>query len=106
MKVKMEFDVTPEEARRLLGLPDVSPVNDLLVERLRDQVEKGLDGTLLRNMMQSVVKGGTQGLDAYQTLLGTIMGRARSGNEAPTDPPMAPPAAPTDQGANTGPGKT
>jgi hypothetical protein len=51
MKVKMEFDVTPEETRRLLGLPDVSPVNDLLVERLRDQVEKGLDGTLLRNMM-------------------------------------------------------
>lgn len=101
MKVKMEFDVTPEETRRLLGLPDVSPVNDLLVERLRDQVEKGLDGTLLRNMMQSVIKGGAQGLDAYQTLLATIMGRARNGNEAPTDPTMP---MPTDQGANTGPG--
>lgn len=100
MKVKMEFDVTPEETRRLLGLPDVSPVNDLLVERLRDQVEKGLDGTLLRNMMQSVVKGGAQGLDAYQTLLATIMGRARNGNESPTDSPI-----PTDQDANTGPGK-
>ncbi|MCC5885126.1 MAG: hypothetical protein JJT88_01700 [Gammaproteobacteria bacterium] len=103
MKVKMEFDVTPEETRRLLGLPDVSPVNDLLVERLRDQVEKGLDGTLLRNMMQSVIKGGAQGLDAYQTLLATIMGRARNGNEPPAEPPPPPP---TDQGANTGPGNT
>lgn len=101
MKVKMEFDVTPEETRRLLGLPDVSPVNDLLVERLRDQVEKGLDGTLLRNMLQSVVKGGAQGLDAYQTLLATIMGRARNGNEAPADTAMP---MPGDQGANTGPG--
>lgn len=99
MKVKMEFDVTPEETRRLLGLPDVSPVNDLLVERLRDQVEKGLDGTMLRNMMQSVIKGGAQGLDAYQTLLATVMGRARQGNEPPAEPPVS-----TDQDANTGPG--
>lgn len=104
MKVKVELDVTPEETRRLLGLPDVSPVNDLLVERLRDQVEKGLDGTLLRNMMQSVIKGGAQGLDAYQTLLATIMGRARNnGNEPPEEPPPEPPK-PTDQGAKTGPG--
>lgn len=99
MKVKMEFDMTPEETRRLLGLPDVSPVNDLLVERLREQVEKGLDGTLLRNMLQSVIKGGTQGLEAYQTLLATIMGRARSGSEPPADSPL-----PSDQDANTGPG--
>lgn len=103
MKVKMEFDVTPEETRRLLGLPDVSPVNDLLVERLREQVEKGLDGTLLRNMMQSVIKGGAQGLDAYQNLLANVLGRSRSGNEPPAEPTPAPPK-PTDQGANTGPG--
>ena len=101
MKVKMEFDVTPEETRRLLGLPDVSPVNDLLVDRLRDQVEKGLDGTMLRNMMQSVIKGGAQGLDAYQTLLATIMGRARNNNEPPTEPPTPP-----NQGTPSGPGNS
>lgn len=104
MKVKVEFDMTPEETRRLLGLPDVSPVNDLLVEKLREQVEKGLDGTLLRTMMQSVIKGGTQGLEAYQNAIAAIMGRARNGAEPPPEPP--PPPASSDQGAKTGPGNT
>ncbi|TVS18043.1 MAG: hypothetical protein EA417_04745 [Gammaproteobacteria bacterium] len=111
MKVNVEFEMTPEEMRRLLGLPDVAPVNDMIVDRLRDQVEKGLDGTLLRNMMQSIVKGGTQGIEAYQTLLTNIFNRVRNGSESPpestsTPPPgnPKPPPPENDQGANMGPG--
>ncbi len=112
MKVNVEFEMTPEEMRRLLGLPDVAPVNDMIVERLRDQVEKSLDGTLLRNMMQSIVKGGTQGIEAYQTLLTNIFNRVRNGPDQPSDstPPPPPPGGTKppppegDQGANMGPG--
>ncbi len=105
MKVNLELDVTPEEMRRLLGLPDVSPVNDMLVERLREQVEKGLDGTLLRNMVTSIVKGGSQGLEAYQSLLNAVFNRARAQDENPSRPPgpgIDP--GPPDQGANGGSG--
>lgn len=28
MKVHLEIDCTPEEARRAMGLPDLSPVHD------------------------------------------------------------------------------
>ncbi len=111
MKVNVEFEMTPEEMRRLLGLPDVAPVNDLIVEKLRDQVEKSLDGTLLRNMLQSIVKGGTQGIEAYQTLLTNIFNKVRNGPEAPPGTPKPPPGAEPPpasggQGANMGPGKT
>ncbi len=33
MKVRIEIDCTPEEARAALGLPDVSGLNEQLVER-------------------------------------------------------------------------
>lgn len=94
MKVNLELDMTPEEMRRLFGLPDVAPVNDMLVDKLREQMEKGLDGTLLRNMLQSMVKGGTQGLEAYQSLLMSLlrMGRrgADEGSSGPAEPPPGP----------------
>lgn len=34
MKVNVEIDCTPEEARRFMGLPDVSRANDVYVDSL------------------------------------------------------------------------
>ncbi len=34
MKVNIEIDCTPEEARRFLGLPDVSKANEVYVEAM------------------------------------------------------------------------
>ena len=34
MKVNVEVDCTPEEARRFLGLPDVTKANDVYVDAL------------------------------------------------------------------------
>ena len=38
MKVTIEVDCTPEEARRAMGLPDVSPLHELYLARLRDAI--------------------------------------------------------------------
>lgn len=115
MKVNLELDLTPEELRRLFGLPDVAPINDMMVEKLGEQVEKGLDGTHLRNLAQSMIKGGTQGFEAYQSFLGAMfrMSRPRD-DEAPPGPPRqqrpaaeaAQPPAPGTSGAKTGGGTT
>lgn len=87
MKLNLEVELSPEELRRLLGLPDVAPVNDMLVERLRDQMEKGLDGTMLRSLVQSMIKGGTQGIEVYQSLLGSLFrgAKIRTPGESATD---------------------
>lgn len=98
MKVHLELDMTPEEMRRLFGLPDVAPVNDMLVDKLRDQMEKGLDGTLLRNMLQSMVKGGTQGLEAYQSLLMSVLRMGRRDDDPGPAGPTEPPRGPADPG--------
>lgn len=120
MKVNLELDLTPEELRRLFGLPDVSPINDMVVEKLGEQVEKGLDGTLLKNVAQTMVKGGVQGFEAYQSFLGAMfrMSKGREDEVPPGPPKQQRPAAEAPQppgppagsappgGANTGGGTT
>ena len=38
MKVTVEVDCTPEEARRFLGLPDVVPIQQAIMEKLEQRM--------------------------------------------------------------------
>ena len=38
MKVNVEIDCTPEEARRFLGLPDLRPMQDAVLARMQQQM--------------------------------------------------------------------
>ncbi len=40
MKVTVDVDCTPEEARRFLGLPDLSAVHQAYVERMQKAVRE------------------------------------------------------------------
>ena len=42
MKVTVDVDCSPEEARRLLGLPDLSSVHEAYVEKVRKAVTEGM----------------------------------------------------------------
>jgi hypothetical protein len=50
MKVNVEVDCTPEEARRFLGLPDVSKANEAYV----DAVLKAMQGVGSLEQMQAL----------------------------------------------------
>lgn len=52
MKVNVEVDCTPEEARRFLGLPDVSKANEAYV----DAVLKAMQGTASLEQLHSLSK--------------------------------------------------
>ena len=41
MKVSVDVDCTPEEARRFLGLPDLSEVHAAYVDRMKSAVADG-----------------------------------------------------------------
>ena len=42
MKMTVEVDCTPEEARRFLGLPDVSTLNDHIVNEMQKRIESNM----------------------------------------------------------------
>lgn len=43
MRVTVNVDCSPEEARAFLGLPDVTGLNEMLVARVAAQAESNLD---------------------------------------------------------------
>jgi hypothetical protein len=45
MKVTIEVDCTPEEARRFLGLPDVAPIQQAVMEKLQQRMQSAIDST-------------------------------------------------------------
>jgi len=83
MKVSVDFDLTPEEMRRLFGLPDLTPIQNLVIERISAQVEKGLDQGIVTTLTRAMITGGMQSWEAYQKLLAGMLGGKRPGESEP-----------------------
>ena len=75
VKIHVDVDVTPEELRRFLGLPDVQPVNEELVARMREHVAQGMDPAQIGALVQSMVAGGMQSMDAVQRMMSDLLAR-------------------------------
>lgn len=80
MKLSVDVDLTPEELRRLFGLPDLSPIQNLMIERITSQIEKGLDSNLMATMTRSLITGGLQSWDAYQKMLSSLLSTRPGGD--------------------------
>jgi len=42
MKISVEVDCTPEEARRFMGLPDVSVLNDHIIDEMKKRMDANM----------------------------------------------------------------
>ncbi len=69
MKVNIEFDCTPEEARRFMGLPDVEKANKVYI----DAIAKAMGGVSNVDQLQEYAKNlapmGQFGLKMFQNFL-------------------------------------
>lgn len=53
MKISVDVDCTPEEARRFLGLPDLTSVHDAYVQRMTKAASEGLTAESAAEMMKA-----------------------------------------------------
>ena len=73
MKINVEFDLTPDEFRQALGLPDVEAFQKNLLDNIQRQMESGEDGydpmSLMRPFLQQPMmqQGLSQGLSNFGT---------------------------------------
>lgn len=69
MKIHIDIDCTPEEARRFLGLPDVSEVNHMAMDKVRQRLKKTLEEmdpeTMLRTWLPAGLEGWRQMQDVF-----------------------------------------
>jgi len=75
MKINVEVDCTPEEARRFMGLPDLSPVHDAYVAQLVDTVRNGVSSDALETMMKSWGPMSDAGFRLWNQLIEGMAGR-------------------------------
>ena len=92
MKINVEVDCTPEEARRLFGLPDLEPLHDIYLSRVKELMAKGITPDLVEGMVKNWAPMGEAGLGLVQSLIGqfggSILGDGKkaAGDDKPTSP--------------------
>jgi hypothetical protein len=53
MKVTVDVEGTPEEARRFLGLPDVVPTQQAVMEKLQQRLISAVDATTPEGLLKA-----------------------------------------------------
>ncbi len=82
MKITMDLDITPEEMRKLLGLPDVEAFQRQMMDDLRERMQAGVEGYDPLKLFQPYVTGSMAGWDMFQRLMSGTTGGLSS---APKD---------------------
>ena len=78
MKVTVEVDCTPEEARRLMGLPDVDKLNETYVSELSKFLQGASSVEQLQSFTKIIAPMGEAGIKMFTSLLGGAMGSGSS----------------------------
>lgn len=79
MKVNVEVECSPEEARRFLGLPDVTKANEVYVEALTKAMQGAGSFDQLQEMTKQIAPMGEFGLKLFQQFVESGVAMAMSG---------------------------
>ena len=69
MKFHVEIDCTPEEVRRLMGLPDMSSLHDSYQQQIKDLMSKGVTPDIVESLIKSWSPMGQNGFDLIRSIL-------------------------------------
>jgi len=77
MKVTVDIDCTPEEARRFMGLPDLSSVHEAYLEKMRKMVSEGVTAETMSDMMKSWGPMSEAGMNMWTQMFEQMSGKKK-----------------------------
>lgn len=80
MKISIDIDCTPEEARTFLGLPDVKPMQDALMQQLQERISANIAAMDPEVMLKTWLPVGLQNLEQLQKFMWNQMASAMGGS--------------------------
>ena len=80
MKVSIDIDCTPEEARTFLGLPDVQPMQAALMKQVEERMASALAASDPEQLMKTWLPMGVHNLEQLQKLFWTQMASGFGGD--------------------------
>ena len=69
MKVNVEVDCTPAEARAFMGLPDVTPLNEAMVAEMQKRMQANVSAMQPEELMKTWTSFGMQAQDQFRRLM-------------------------------------
>lgn len=81
MKFTVDVDCTPEEARAFLGLPDVAPMQQIMLDEIQKQMLESLKAMEPEAMMNMWMPAGMQGFEQMQKIFMSQMGMGTNKNK-------------------------
>jgi len=81
MKITVDVDCTPEEARRFMGLPDMSAVHDAYIDKMKKMIEEGVTPDTLETMMRNWMPMGEAGMNLWRSMFDQISRASGTGGK-------------------------
>ena len=82
MKVTIEIDINPKEARQMLGLPDLEPMQAAVIDKVQAKMETAIESmTDPKSLFDTFFPVGIQAMDQFQNFFTGIAGAARESKE-------------------------
>lgn len=85
MKITIDIDCTPEEARRFLGLPDVQPMQDAIMKEVQDRLTANIAGMDPETILKTWLPAGLEGLEQMQKMFWSQMTGGHDPDSRKTD---------------------
>jgi len=73
MNFKIDVEMTPEELRKVLGLPDVESFQKEMMAKIQERMDAGVDGYDPLTLFQPYMTSGLGSMDALQKMLLNMM---------------------------------
>lgn len=66
MKVTINIDCTPEEARTFMGLPDVAPFQNAMLDEMKNRIQKAAQAMEPETMLKTLFPLQSEGMAELQ----------------------------------------
>lgn len=73
MKFKFDIECTPEEARAFLGLPDIAPMQERMMDELEQKLQENIRNLSPEEMVKTWMPATVQGIGEMQKMFWSQM---------------------------------
>lgn len=79
MKCTVNVECTPQEARAFLGLPDVEPLNDFMIQQMKSRIEQNIQSMQPEEILKNWSSLGVTAQDQFFKLFQSAAKASMSG---------------------------
>ena len=81
MKITINVDCSPEEARSFVGLPDVKPMQTAMMEEVENRMRANMEAMDPETLMKTWLPAGIEGFEQMQKTFWAQMGQGGSAKD-------------------------